>query len=88
MTLVLLTHVEDGMEAEMICALLRQYDVRCAVAGSLGPTAGASGIVGSVVRSVQGDLAPTDVLVHEDDLELAREVLAAPIVEDEPEPGT
>jgi hypothetical protein len=88
MTLVRLTTVEDGMEAEMICALLREYEVRCAVAGSLGPTAAARGIVGSAMRAVQGDLAPTDVLVHEDDLELAQQVLAAPIVEDEPEPGT
>ena len=79
---------QSGTEAEMVCALLREYGVRC-VAGGIdfagGP--GLGGLISAGRNLARDQFAPQQVLVHEDDLELAQQVLAAPI-EDAEEPGT
>lgn len=89
MGLVRLMRAENGMEAEMVCALLRGYEVRCFAGGiDLPPGANLEDLL-SAGRSLFGDqFAPQTVFVHEDDEELARQVLAAPISEDEAELGT
>lgn len=85
MGLVHLMRVESGMEAEMVCALLREYDVRCIAAGLGFTTRGGIDDVLAAGRNLARDqFAPQQVL-HEDDLELAKQVLAAPIDGDDTE---
>lgn len=87
MGLVRLTTLDDGVESEMLCALLRSFDVRCisVAATTPGTTIGALG-AGALARLSGDQFAPHDVLVQEDDLELAREILAAPVEETSAEP--
>ncbi len=72
----------------MVCALLREYDVRCIAAG-LGFTTrvGIDDVLAAGRNLARDQFAPQQVLVHEDDLELAKQVLAAPIDGDDTESG-
>ena len=79
----------DAVESEMVCALLRGYGVTCASvpANTAGTTVAV--LVTREIARVSGDqFAPHDVLVYEDDLQRAREILAAPVDEEPPEPVT
>ena len=69
---VKLTVVGDEMEAEMLCGLLRSQGIACShrktnVAGAIAAESGGFAIAG-----------PTEVLVHQSDLEAARELLQRP----------
>jgi hypothetical protein len=91
MGLVRLTTCADGVETEMVCALLRGYGLRCASVSSGVPGTGATlgVLVGGMAAFVSGDrFGPHDVMVNEEDIELAREILAAPIQEEPTESGT
>ena len=89
MGLVRLMRAENGMEAEMVCALLREYGVRCVAGGIDFPGGTGLGGLMSAGRSLaQDQFGPKLVLVHEDDLALAQQVLAAPIEDDEAEADT
>jgi hypothetical protein len=70
METVRLIEVADGMEAEMICALLREHGVRCAYR-----QAGFQ----SVISPGAGMAGRQEVLVAQEDLKRAHEILAAPI---------
>jgi hypothetical protein len=69
MDAVKLTVVGDEMEAEMLCGLLRTHGIACSyrktdVAGAIGAESAGFAIAG-----------PTEVLVHQPDLEAARKLL-------------
>jgi hypothetical protein len=69
MDAVKLTVVGDEMEAEMPCGLPRTHGIACSyrktnVAGAIGAETGGFAIAG-----------PTEVLVHQGDLEAARKLL-------------
>ena len=71
MSVVTLTVVGDEMEAEAVCGLLRTNGIKCAYrrsnrSAAVGTYGGGFAIAG-----------PTEVLVDQDDLEAAREVLTA-----------
>lgn len=91
--MIRLTTCADGVEAEMILALLRTYEIPgvATAAGPGAPGAGAAigAIVGGYAALVGGDrFAPQDILVHEEDLDTAREILTAPVDEEPTESGT
>jgi Putative prokaryotic signal transducing protein len=60
-----LTTVRGEVEAEMLCGMLRSFDIRCA--SGLSATEASEGFVAN---------PPHDVFVDEADLDRAREVLA------------
>jgi Putative prokaryotic signal transducing protein len=79
----------DGVESEMVCALLRGYGIKCASVPANVPGTSIGALIGGAIGRVSGDqFARHDVLVNEEDLERAREILAAPIDEESAEPGT
>ena len=72
MDAVRLTVVSNEMEAEMLCGLLRSNGIACNhrktdSAGAIGAETGGFAMAG-----------PTEVLVHERDLEAARALLENP----------
>ena len=69
MSAVTLTFVGDEMEAEALCGLLRTNGIKCAyrrsnMSAGTGTYGGGSAIAG-----------PTEVMVDENDLEAARQLL-------------
>ncbi len=74
MALTTLTVVSSGLEAEELCGLLRVNGIEC----TYRQTSVAGGITAST-----GLVGPTEVLVDQSDLELAQELLAAPLEDDE-----
>jgi hypothetical protein len=66
---VTLTVVPNELEAEQLCGLLRANGIECAFRGS--SMAAGSGTFGGGA----GMAGPTEVLVSQDDLEAARELL-------------
>ena len=69
MSAVTLTFVGDEMEAEALCGLLRTNGIKCAyrrsnMSAGAGTYGGGSAIAG-----------PTEVMVDENDLEAARQLL-------------
>jgi len=68
MALASLTVVSSGLEAEELCGLLRVNGIEC--------TYRQTGMAGGLTAST-GMVGPTEVLVDENDLEQARELLAA-----------
>jgi predicted RNA methylase len=69
MDVVRLTMVSDQMEAEALCGLLRANGIECSYRKS-DASAGAGTFGGGV-----GMAGPTEVLVRENDLAAARELL-------------
>jgi hypothetical protein len=81
MPLATLTVVPNALEAEELCGLLRVNGIEC----TYRRTSMAGGIAANT-----GLVGPTEVLVDEDDLERAQELLDAPFeapLEDEDDNG-
>jgi hypothetical protein len=79
---VQLTRVTTELEAAMICGLLREHGIECAYeqGGLTGLLAlGGHGLAGAILPGVNmdGHVGPQQILVHADNQEAARAVLAA-----------
>ena len=72
MALVGLTVVDNELEAEMICGMLRANGISCAQQNS---SVGAAQYGAEVAGVVFGQGSPTEVLVEESQLEKARSLL-------------
>ena len=73
---VVLTVVSGGSEAEVVCGLLRSAGIECSYRDT------------EAIDSPLEDFMPAgarEILVHESDLEAAKELLAAPEVPEAPE---
>ena len=75
MALVSLTVVDNELEAEMLCGMLRANGIQCAHQNS---SVGAAQYGAEVAGVVFGQGSPTEVLVEEAQLEEARKLLPDP----------
>ena len=90
--LVQLTRVTTELEAAMICGLLREHGIECAYdqGGLTGLLAlGGHGLTGAILPgvSMDGHVGPQQILVHAENEEAARAVLAAASSQQTDEPS-